>query len=99
MDKAETATLLAMVSALDRQPVDEGMVEMWWQVLGEFSFDDCKRALVPAYQESKSGFITAKAVWDRVRRDAMYPAPRQWVRDLHDQGEHWECRDGEFGCK
>jgi hypothetical protein len=38
MDKAETATLLAMVSSLDRQPVDEGMVEMWHRVLGEFSF-------------------------------------------------------------
>ena len=99
MDKAETATLLAMVSALDRQPIDEGMVEMWWQVLGEFSFEDCQSALVPAYKESRSGFVTARAVWDRVRRDSMYPKPRQWVQDLHDQGEHWECRAGEFGCK
>jgi len=25
--------------------------------------------------------------------------PRDWVRDMHDLGEHWECRPGEFGCK
>jgi len=25
--------------------------------------------------------------------------PREWVRDMHDMGEHFECREGEFGCK
>lgn len=25
--------------------------------------------------------------------------PREWVKDMHDLGEHWECRPGEFGCK
>jgi len=25
--------------------------------------------------------------------------PRDWVRDMHEIGEHWECRPGEFGCK
>lgn len=25
--------------------------------------------------------------------------PREWVQDMHDLGEHWECRPGEFGCK
>lgn len=27
------------------------------------------------------------------------PDRRAWVRSLHNQGEHWECREGEFGCK
>jgi hypothetical protein len=27
------------------------------------------------------------------------PGRRQWVKSLHDQGEHWECREGEFGCR
>ncbi len=27
------------------------------------------------------------------------PGRREWVRSLHDQGEHWECRPGEFDCK
>ena len=27
------------------------------------------------------------------------PGRREWVRSLHDQGEHWECRPGEFGCR
>jgi len=30
---------------------------------------------------------------------ADIPGHRDWVRSLHDQGEHWECREGEFGCK
>ena len=25
--------------------------------------------------------------------------PRDWVQELHDLGEHYECREGEFGCK
>ena len=25
--------------------------------------------------------------------------PREWVRDMHEMGEHFECRVGEFGCK
>jgi len=97
MDKAETATLLAMVSALDRQPVDEGMVEMWHRLLGGYSFVVCEAAILPAYKESRSGFLTAKGVWDVVRRDALQPVARAWVRDMHDIGEHWECRAGEFG--
>lgn len=24
---------------------------------------------------------------------------REWVKDMHDMGEHFECRPGEFGCK
>jgi hypothetical protein len=99
MDRGEVATLLAMVSSLDRQPVDEGMVEMWLRVLGEFSFEQCEAALIPAYKESRAGFVTAKAVWEVVRRDGVAVMPRAWVEELHEMGEHWECRAGEFGCK
>ena len=99
MDRGEVATLLAMVSSLDRQPVDEGMVEMWLRVLGEFSFEQCEAALIPAYKESRAGFVTAKAVWEVVRRNGVSVMTRAWVEELHDMGEHWECRAGEFGCK
>jgi hypothetical protein len=34
-----------------------------------------------------------------VKPAADIPGARAWVKALHDQGEHWECRDGEFGCK
>jgi hypothetical protein len=47
MDRGEVATLLAMVSSLDRQAVDDGMVEMWHRLLGEYSFTDCEAALLP----------------------------------------------------
>ena len=30
---------------------------------------------------------------------AEVPTERGWVENLHDIGEHWECRPGEFGCK
>ena len=34
-----------------------------------------------------------------VRPAAEGPGRREWVRALHVQGEHFECREGEFGCK
>ena len=43
--------------------------------------------------------MTAKAVWEVVRRDGVAVMPRGWVEELHEMGEHWECRPGEFGCK
>jgi DNA-binding transcriptional regulator YhcF (GntR family) len=27
------------------------------------------------------------------------PTQRAWVLKMHDMGEHWECRPGEFGCR
>jgi len=32
-------------------------------------------------------------------RSAEGPGKRAWVKALHDSGEHWECKPGEFGCK
>lgn len=34
-----------------------------------------------------------------VSKSPYVGGPREWVRDMHDLGEHWECRPGEFGCK
>jgi hypothetical protein len=34
-----------------------------------------------------------------VSKSPVVGGPREWVRDMHDLGEHWECRPGEFGCK
>jgi DNA-binding transcriptional MocR family regulator len=30
---------------------------------------------------------------------ADIPGVRDWVKKMHEMGEHFECRDGEFGCK
>lgn len=95
MNKQETAKLLGMVSALDNQGVDEARVEMWHRVLGDYSFDACERAIVPAYKESAGLFLSAKEIWQHVRREASRPRPRQWVKDLHDIGQHFECRPEE----
>jgi len=32
-------------------------------------------------------------------RSPYVGGPREWVQDLHDMGEHFECKPGEFGCK
>jgi len=34
-----------------------------------------------------------------VKPAAELPDARAWVRKMHELGEHWECRPGEFGCK
>jgi len=33
------------------------------------------------------------------RGTAEGPGRRDWVRKLHEEGEHFECQPGEFGCK
>ncbi len=36
----------------------------------------------------------------RVAPKSLYVgAEREWVKDMHDMGEHFECRPEEFGCK
>jgi hypothetical protein len=67
MNKAETAKLLVMVSSLDRQPTDEGMVEMWYRVLEGYDFAECEAAVVPAYRETK-GYISARLIEAMVKK-------------------------------
>ena len=38
--------------------------------------------------------------WGKPLRPAAdLPSARLWVKKMHDLGEHWECRPGEFGCE
>lgn len=97
MTREEMAKVLGMVSALDGQKVDEAKLEMWFRVLGEYRFDFVEKCIVPAYKECSGFQLTAKELWQHVRREASQPVRRQWVKDLHDIGEHFECRPGEFG--
>jgi hypothetical protein len=38
---------------------------------------------------------------DEYHKPKVTPGPgyREWVQELHELGEHYECRPGEFGCK
>ncbi len=36
---------------------------------------------------------------ERLSQSPYVGGPREWVKDLHDIGDHYECRAGEFGCK
>ena len=91
MNREETVKVLTMVSALDGRAADDMQVEMWREMFRNYSFDQVKDAIIPAYKESDKGFLSAKAVWDVVRREAAQPKARAWVRELHDIGEHFEC--------
>jgi hypothetical protein len=91
MNREETVKVLTMVSALDGRTADEMQVEMWLEMFRNFSFDQVKAAIIPAYKESDKGFLTAKGVWDVLRREAAIPGPKQWIRDLHNIGEHFAC--------
>ncbi len=91
MNREETVKVLTMVSALDGRSADEMQVEMWLEMFRNFSFDQVKAAIIPAYKESDKGFLTAKGVWDVLRREASQPKPNQWVKDLHQIGEHFAC--------
>jgi hypothetical protein len=55
--------------------------------------------LLPAYKDSRNGFITAKSIYDRVALGESGPGKRVWVRALHDDGEHFACEAGEFDCR
>ena len=99
MTEDEMSEIVTMASALDGQIVSESKVLMWLEMLGRFTYEECRAAIVPACQESTVGIVTAKGIWEQVRRDRAVPKPRDWVRDLHDIGEHFECRAGEFGCR
>ena len=99
VNKVEMGEIVSLASALDGQVVSEPKVLMWLEMLGDYTYEECREAIVPACKEHPAGIVTAKGVYDQVRRKRSQPVPRQWVRDLHDEGDHWECRPGEFGCK
>jgi hypothetical protein len=91
MKKSEMVKILTMVSALDGRSSDDMQVEMWMRLFDGCSFESVEAAIIPAYKESDKGFLTAKQVWDVMRREASQPKPNQWVKDLHQIGEHFAC--------
>jgi hypothetical protein len=43
--------------------------------------------------------LSIPGVHKGVGRSPYVGGPREWVKDMHDMGEHFECKPGEFGCK
>jgi len=97
MNKSQMTEIVSLASALDGQIVSESKVLMWMAMLDGFTYEQLKDAIIPACKESPAGMVTAKGLWDVVRREASQPVRRGWVKEMHDIGEHWECRAGEFG--
>lgn len=73
MFDTQVTEIVTMCSALDGQQVTEAKVAMWLQALDGCSYEECVQAIVPAYREATNGFITAKGIWDVVRRARSQP--------------------------
>jgi hypothetical protein len=86
MNKHEVGELLAMCSALDGQQVTEPKALMWLQVLEGASYEECRDAIVPAYKEATNGIVTAKGLWDVVRRVRSQPKAGGWLGELDEGG-------------
>jgi hypothetical protein len=59
----------------------------------------------PEFTKNPSTWLNAEA-WDNdplpvKSADIPTPGPgkREWVRAFHEDGDHWACEPGEFGCK
>lgn len=89
MDKVETAKLITMVSALDRQPTDQGMVEMWHRILQEFDFSECEAAVVPAYKEAK-GYVSARGIYAAVKQAREESARQRASLEIREDSGSWD---------
>jgi len=88
---------VSMCSALDGQLVSESKVIMWLQMFEGYSYGELVAGIVPALKEASSEMVTAKGLFDVVRRVRVQPVAREWVVALHEIGEHFDCRPGELG--
>jgi hypothetical protein len=63
-------------------------------------FKDLQRAF-RTWCRNAARFSEPKTVIHKqeLKPNADIPGYRDWVKAMHDLGEHWECRPGEFGCK
>jgi len=57
----------------------------------------------PATWLNRSGWedeaYPSKPLERGVKPPAELPDARAWVKAMHTMGEHFECREGEFGCR
>jgi hypothetical protein len=97
MTKAEMLEIISLCSALDGQIVSEPKAVMWLAMFDGYSSAELQAGIIPALRESTSGLVTAKGLFDFVRRVRSQPVARGYVGELHGMGEHFECRPGEFG--
>jgi len=63
-------------------------------------FKDLQRAF-RTWCRNAARFSEPKTVIHKqeLKPPAEIPDARAWVKQMHDLGEHFECRAGEFGCK
>jgi len=97
MNKSEMTEIVSMCSALDGQLVSESKVIMWLQMFEGYGYGELQAGIIPALKESTSGMVTAKGLFDVVRRVRVQPVAREYVQALHEIGEHFDCRPGELG--
>jgi hypothetical protein len=94
MFDTQMTEIVTMCSALDGQQVTDSKVAMWLQVLDGCTYEECRDAIVPAYKEATSGIVTAKGLWDVVRRARSQPG-----RALGEDDESSWASDPQPACE
>jgi len=89
MDIRETAAILAMIAAVDsRRSFGEIDVSAWHAVIGDFTFDDAREAVISHYRESPhsitpSDINTRVGAWRRKRiGNRIAPVPPVDANDI-----------------
>jgi hypothetical protein len=67
MEKAEVHGLLVQISHIDQRIVDAGMVHMWWEIIGHYSYADARAAVPLCFMESDS-YMTPNRLVERVKK-------------------------------
>lgn len=76
MTKAETARLLALITAFDRRTTGEADVEAWHLVVGDLNATDCAQAVRDHFARSREWLMPADVRQGvaRIRRDRLAAA-------------------------
>lgn len=81
MDRTQTASLLAVVSAYDRRALGESDVLAWHEALSDLDFDECRASVATHYRTSTEWLMPAQ-VRKLARAATQDQAMRQPVIDV-----------------
>lgn len=72
MNKIDAAKVLAVAAGFDNRRPDDLAVAAWMELLGGFTFEECRAAIVAHYRDplTRHTYLTAAHVLDRVEKSA-----------------------------
>lgn len=68
MNKSDVVKTLTIAAGFDNRRVDDVMTAAWLELLGDFTFEQCRAAVLDHYRDPKTRhqYLTAAHVLDRV---------------------------------